>query len=399
MIEGYRRWHEEYSFENPIEDLTKIYVRINELCKEAEEVLEICRENFKKLEEGQKYETELWEKMKDLSLKEFYKIYDLLDVKFDSLNGEAFYSDKMQEVIDALEKTGKLVESQGAKIIDLTDKGMSPCMICKSNGSSIYATRDLAAILYRTREYDFDKCLYVVAYEQNLHFRQIFEVAKLLNVEEKYINGLEHVSYGMVHLKSGKMSTREGNVIKVEELLNEAIDRAGKILQEKNPSIENKEDIAKKVGIGAIIFNDLANSRIKDEIFDWEQILNFQGETGPYMQYIFVRTKSILENLDFEIDVSKVNASELLEEEAVKVLKNIYEFGNILKSVTEKNEPYLLSRYLIELAKNYSAFYNNYKIIVPDKEKANARAYLTFMVNLVLKNGASLLGIKMPDKM
>ncbi len=399
MIEGYRRWHEEYSFENPIEDLTKIYVRINELCKEAEEVLEICRENFKKLEEGQKYETELWEKMKDLSLKEFYKIYDLLDVKFDSLNGEAFYSDKMQEVIDALEKTGKLVESQGAKIIDLTDKGMSPCMICKSNGSSIYATRDLAAILYRTREYDFDKCLYVVAYEQNLHFRQIFEVAKLLNVEEKYINGLEHVSYGMVHLKSGKMSTREGNVIKVEELLNEAIDRAGKILQEKNPSIENKEDIAKKVGIGAIIFNDLANSRIKDEIFDWEQILNFQGETGPYMQYIFVRTKSILENLDFEIDASKVNASELLEEEAVKVLKNIYEFGNILKSVTEKNEPYLLSRYLIELAKNYSAFYNNYKIIVPDKEKANARAYLTFMVNLVLKNGASLLGIKMPDKM
>lgn len=279
MIEGYKRWREEYSFEEPIEDLTRIYVRINELCKENEEVLEICRENFKKLEEGEKYEVELWEKMKELSLKEFFKIYDLLDVKFDSLNGEAFYSDKMQEVIDTLEKTGKLVESQGAKIIDLTDKGMSPCMICKSNGSSIYATRDLAAILYRTREYDFDKCLYVVAYEQNLHFRQIFEVAKLLNIDEKYINGLEHVSYGMVHLKSGKMSTREGNVIRVEELLNEAIDRAGKIIEEKNPNIENKEDIAKKVGIGAIIFNDLANSRIKDEIFDWEQILNFQGET------------------------------------------------------------------------------------------------------------------------
>ena len=279
MIEGYKRWREEYSFEEPIEDLTRIYVRINELCKENEEVLEICRENFKKLEEGEKYEVELWEKMKELSLKEFFKIYDLLDVKFDSLNGEAFYSDKMQEVIDTLEKTGKLVESQGAKIIDLTDKGMSPCMICKSNGSSIYATRDLAAILYRTREYDFDKCLYVVAYEQNLHFRQIFEVAKLLNIDEKYINGLEHVSYGMVHLKSGKMSTREGNVIRVEELLNEAIDRAGKIIEEKNPNIENKEDIAKKVGIGAIIFNDLSNSRIKDEIFDWEQILNFQGET------------------------------------------------------------------------------------------------------------------------
>lgn len=279
MIEGYKRWSKEYNFENPIEDLMAIYVRINELCKEDEEVLETCRDNFKKLENSESYEVSLWKKLKDLSLKEFYKIYDLLDVKFDSFNGEAFYSDKMQEVIEKLEVTGKLQESQGAKIIDLSDKNMSPCMICKSNGSSIYATRDLAAILYRVREYDFDKCLYVVAYEQNLHFRQIFEVAKLLEIDQKYIDGLEHVSYGMVHLKSGKMSTREGNVIKVEDLLNESIQRAGEILQEKNPNIENKEDIAKKVGIGAVIFNDLSNSRIKDEIFDWDTILNFQGET------------------------------------------------------------------------------------------------------------------------
>lgn len=279
MIEGYKRWHEEYDFKEPIEDLTNIYVRINELCKRDENVLEICRDNFKKLEEGREYETSLWEKMKALSLEEFDKIYKLLDVKFDSLNGEAFYADKMQEVIDKLEATGKLEESEGAKIIDLSDKNMSPCMICKSNGSSIYATRDLAAILYRTREYDFDKCLYVVAYEQNLHFRQIFEVAKLLGIDEKYINGLEHVSYGMVHLKSGKMSTREGNVIKVADLLKESIERASKILEEKNPNIENKQEIAEKVGIGAIVFNDLANSRIKDEIFDWDQILNFQGET------------------------------------------------------------------------------------------------------------------------
>ena len=279
MIEGYKRWNEEYDFKEPIEDLTNIYVIINELCKEDENVLEICRDNFKKLENGEEYETSLWEKMKALSLEEFEKIYKILDVQFDSLNGEAFYADKMQEVIDKLEATGKLEESEGAKIIDLSDKNMSPCMICKSNGSSIYATRDLAAILYRTREYDFDKCLYVVAYEQNLHFRQIFEVAKLLGIDEKYINGLEHVSYGMVHLKSGKMSTREGNVIKVSDLLNEAVERASKILEEKNPNIEDKQEIAEKVGIGAIVFNDLANSRIKDEIFDWEQILNFQGET------------------------------------------------------------------------------------------------------------------------
>lgn len=399
MIEGYKRWYEEYDFTEPINDLTKIYVKINELCKEDEEVLEICRDNFKKLEQGEEYETSLWEKMKELSLKEFYKVYDLLNVKFDSLNGEAFYTDKMQEVIDKLEATGKLVESQGAKIIDLSDKGMSPCMICKSNGSSIYATRDLAAILYRARTYDFDKCLYVVAYEQNLHFKQIFEVAKLLGLEEKYINGLEHVSYGMVHLKSGKMSTREGNVIKVEDLLNEAIERASKILEEKNPNIENKEDIAKKVGIGAIIFNDLANSRIKDEIFDWDQILNFQGETGPYMQYIFVRTKSVLENAGFEVNNEEIDELELLDNEAISVIKAIYEFEETLISVTEKNEPYLLSRYLIDLAKKYSAFYNEHKILVAEGEIAKARTFLTYMVNIVLENGAKILGIKMPDKM
>ena len=399
MIEGYKRWHEEYKFENPIEDLTDIYVRINELCKEDESVLELCRENFKKLENKEEYEVKLWEKFKELSLKEFDKIYDLLDVKFDSLNGEAFYSDKIDEVIDILEKSGKLVESQGAKVVDLSDKGMPPCIICKSNGSSIYATRDLAAILYRAREYDFDKCLYVVAYEQNLHFRQIFEVAKLLGLDKKYTDGLEHVSYGMVHLKSGKMSTREGNVVKVEDLLDEAIQRAGKILEEKNPNIQNKEDIAKKVGIGAVIFNDLSNSRIKDEIFDWDTILNFQGETGPYIQYIYVRTKSVLENAENLPTLADVNIEDLLNEESIEIIKSIYNFEDVLKSVTDKNEPYLLSKYLIELAKKYSTFYNNYKILSGDKKQMNTRLYLTYMVNVVIRKGANLLGIKMPDKM
>ena len=399
MIEGYKLWSNEYTFEKPIEDLTDIYVRINELCKQDENVLEKCRDNFKRLEDREEYEVNLWNKLKELSLKEFNKIYDLLDVKFDSLNGEAFYADKLQEVIDILEKTGKLVESDGAKIIDLEDKGMTPCIICKSNGSSIYATRDLAAILYRARTYDFDKCLYVVAYEQNLHFKQIFEVAKLLGLDQKYIDGLEHVSYGMVHLKSGKMSTREGNVIKVEDLLKEAIERAGKILEEKNPNIENKEDIAQKVGIGAIIFNDLSNSRIKDETFDWDTILNFQGETGPYIQYMYVRTKSVLDGANNEIDSNEIDINNLLDEEAIDVIKNIYNFEDVLISVTEKNEPYLLSKYLIDLSKNYSAFYNNHKILVEDKKIANSRLYLTYMTNKILEKGARILGIKMPDKM
>ena len=399
MIEGYKRWNNEYTFENPIDDLTDIYVRINELCKEDEEVLEICRDNFKKLENNEEYEVKLWETLKQLSLKEFFKIYDLLDVKFDSLNGEAFYADKMQEVIDILDNTGKLVESQGARIIDLGDKGMPPCIICKSNGSSIYATRDLAAILYRAREYDFDKCLYVVAYEQNLHFKQVFEVAKLLGLDKKYTDGLEHVSYGMVHLKTGKMSTREGNVIKVEDLLNESIQRAGKILEEKNPNIENKDEIAKKVGIGAITFNDLANSRIKDEIFDWDIILNFQGETGPYIQYIYVRTNSILKSSNYVPNIENIDLSELENDEAIDIIKNVYNFENILRSVTEKNEPYLLSRYLIDLSKKFSTYYNNYKIMVDNERQANSRLFLTYMVNCVLKKGANLLGIKMPEKM
>ena len=287
LIEGYKLWGNEYDIESsPIDELTKIYVRINEACKKDEKILEECRNNFKKLENGDRYCVELWEKFKDLSLKEFQKVYDLLGSKFDSWNGEAFYSDKMPEVIDILEKSGKLIESQGAKVIDLEDRGINtPCIILKSNGSTTYATRDLAAILYRARTYDFDKALYITSYEQVLHFKQIFEVAKLLGLDEKYTNGLEHIPFGMVLLPTGKMSTREGTSIKLIDLLNEAMERAKQIIEQKNPDLENKEEIAKKVGIGAVIFNDLSNSRIKDEIFDWDSILNFQGETGPYIQY------------------------------------------------------------------------------------------------------------------
>ena len=259
MIEGYKLWGNEYNLnEKPIEQLMDIYVRINNLCKEDEKVLENCRENFRLLEAGDKYCVDLWNKFKDLSMVEFNKIYDILGVKFDSLNGEAFYSDKIPEVIDLLEKSGKLEESEGAKIINLEDKGINtPCLIQKSNGSSIYATRDLAAILYRARTYDFDKCLYVVGSEQNLHFKQVFEVAKLLGLDEKYTNGLEHVSYGMVSLPTGRMSTRLGNVVKIEELIKETIEKAQEIIAEKNSELEDKEEVAEKVGIGAIVFNTL----------------------------------------------------------------------------------------------------------------------------------------------
>ena len=399
LIEGYKLWGKEYNIEeNPIDELTKLYIRINKLCEEDEQVLESCRNNFKKLEEGDPYCKEIWEKFRNLSLKEFQKVYDMLGSKFDSWNGEAFYSDKMQEVIDILEKKGELVGSEGAYVVNLEDTEV-PCIIKKSNGSTTYATRDLAAILYRARTYDFDKALYVTSYEQILHFKQVFEVAKLLDLDEKYTNGLEHVPFGMLRLKTGKMSTREGNIIKLEDLLNEAISRAKKVIEEKNPNIENKEDIAKKVGIGAVIFNDLSNSRIKDEIFDWDTMLSFQGETGPYIQYIYVRTKSLLEKAGYIPTYKEEYAEELSNKDSQKVIKIISNFSDILKQVVEKNEPSILARYLIDLSQSFSAFYNENKIIVENKQTQDARLYLSYVVGNILKKGANLLGIQMPDKM
>lgn len=401
LIEGYKLWGKEYDIEKePTNELTKIYIRINQACKEDETILNQCRDNFKKLEEGDSYCVEIWEKFKTLSLKEFQKVYDLLGTKFDSWNGEAFYSDKMPEVIEILEKTGKLIESQGAKIIDLEEQGINtPCIIEKSNGSSTYATRDLAAILYRARTYNYDKALYLTSYEQVLHFKQVFEVAKLLGIDDKYIKGLQHIPFGMVLLPTGKMSTREGNVVKLEELLTEAIERAEKIIEEKNPNLEDKKEIAKKVGIGAVIFNDLSNSRVKDEIFEWDQILNFQGETGPYIQYTYVRTKSVLEKVGYLPKAKEIKKEKLFDEYSQNIIKLIYSFEDILIQVTQKEEPSILSRYLIDVAKAFSSFYNENKIITEDIDLQNARVFLTYSVGKILKLGASLLGIEMPNKM
>ncbi len=400
LIEGYKRWGTEYHLEeNPIEELTKIYIRISDLCKEDESVLEACRKNFKKLEEGDSYCVDLWTRFRDLSLKEFQKIYDLLEVEFDSWNGESFYIDKIPEVEKRLEKSGIITESEGAKIVDLEDKGLGVCIIRKSDGSTIYATRDLAAILYRAQEYDFDKCLYVVAYEQNLHFRQIFEVAKYLGIPEKCVNGLEHVRYGMTRLSTGKMSTREGTAVKVSDLLTESISRVQKIMEEKNPNLPNREMEARKIGIGAVIFNNLCSNIIKDQIFDWDLVLNFNGETGPYIQYVYVRTNSVLEKAGYTPKLEDVDFSLLTDSASLKVMFALYNFQDILKTVVDKNEPSILARYLIELSQSYSNFYNENKIISEEKERTNARLYLSKAVGIVLKTGCRLLGIQMPNKM
>ena len=400
LIEGYRRWGTEYELkDDPIKDLMDMYVRINDLCKKDENVLEACRENFKLLEQGDEYCIKLWEEFRKVSLEEFDKIYKKLNIEFDSLRGEAECAKGVNEIIDILDKKGVLVSSEGAKIVDLEDKKLGICMLQKSNGSSTYGTRDLSAINYRANTYDFDKCLYVVAYEQNLHFKQVFEVAKYLDIPEKCKKGLEHVSYGMTRLTTGKMSTREGTVVKVEDLLNESISRIKEIMKEKNPSLENMEENAEKIGIGAVKFNNLCTTLIKDQVFDWDAVLNFNGETGPYVQYTYVRTNSVLNNVSGVPSIENVDYDLLLDEDSINVINIIYNFNNTVTAAVEKNETSIIARYLIELAKAFSTFYNNNKIIVEDENVKNARIYLTYSVGIVLKNGMSLLGIEMPEKM
>ena len=400
LIEGYKRWGIEYELKNdPIKDLMDMYVRINDLCKNDDAVLEACRENFKLLEQGDEYCTKLWEEFRKVSLEEFDKIYKKLNIEFDSLRGEAECAKGVCEVLNTLNKKGVLVSSEGAKIVDLEDKKLGICMLQKSNGSSTYATRDLSAINYRANTYDFDKCLYVVAYEQNLHFKQVFEVARYLDIPEKCKNGLEHVSYGMTRLTTGKMSTREGTVIKVEDLLSESISRVKEIMQEKNPNIDNLEENAEKIGIGAVKFNNLCTTLIKDQVFDWDAVLNFNGETGPYIQYTYVRTNSVLNNVNSIPSIENVDYNLLLDEDSINVINKIYNFNNTVTAAVEKNETSIIARYLIELAKSFSTFYNNNKIIVDDEKTKNARVYLTYAVGIVLKSGMKLLGIEMPNKM
>ena len=401
LIEGYKLWGNEYDLTtNTIDKLVEIYVRINALAEQDESVLERCRNNFKLLEEGDEFCVNLWKEFSDLSLKEFDKIYDLLGIKFDSVKGESFYIDKMQEVVDILEKNNKLTISEGAKIVDLTEDGIkTPCIIIKSDGTSIYATRDLAAILYRSRTYDYDKSLYVTSYEQDLQFKQTFAVAKYLDLDPKYVKGLEHVSFGMYRLPEGKFSTRKGNFIKLEDILDDAISKAKAKVSDKNPDLEDIDDVAKKVGVGAIVFSDLYNSRIKDEVFDIDEMLNFQGETCPYIQYMYVRINSILHKTDKKILINDINYSKLGGDQAYNIVKLIYNFEDVLKEAADKNEPYILSRYLIDLSKAYSVYYSNNKILSEDEEEQNSRLYLINIIGTVLKTGCKILGIEMPNKM
>lgn len=388
-IAGYNLWKDEYDFSvKPIDSILKIYVRFNKLEKENPELTNLAREVLKKLEEGDTETKHIWEWIIDISLVEYKKIYDLIGCEFDSYNGESFYNDKMNRVIDELKEKNLLVESEGAMVVPLGDD-VPPCIIITSAGTTIYATRDLAALLYRIDNYNFDKALYLVGNEQLLHFKQIFKVLELMGYE-KYAKECEHIPFGLVLDETGeKMGSRKGNAITLEEIFGEAINRCIKIIEEKNPTLANKEEIATTVAVGAIIFNDLANNRMKDEIFDWNQIFNFAGETGPYMQYAYVRTQSILRiagNSKFNL-----NPEKLCDKESIDTVKILAIYPEIIKNAADKNEPSILSRYLINVAQSFSRFYNEHQIICDDIETKESRLILTKAAGIVIKNGLKLL--------
>lgn len=395
LISAYKRWGDKETVEKGgIRALNELYVRFHKEAEEHPEYDDEARAYFKKIEQGDEECQQLFTWFKALTLKDVQKIYDMLDIHFDSYAGESFYSDKMQPVVDELRAKNLLVESRGAQVVDLEEYGMPPCIILKSDGSSLYATRDMAAATYRKNEYDFYKCLYVVAYQQNLHFKQFFKVLELMGKD--WAKDLVHVAYGMVSLEEGTMSTRKGNVVFLEDVIAKCIEKAYGVIDGKNPNLENKEDVAKKVGVGAVIFGALYNSKIKDIVFSYDKVLNFDGETSVYVQYTCARANSVLQKggviTEFEIPT--------LSAEEIELVKALSVFPETVKAAAEKYEPSFIARFAVDVAKQFNKFYFDCKILAAEDEKTkNFRLALTNATLQTLKNAFALLGIGIPDKM
>lgn len=385
---------------NPIPELLKLYVRVNKEAEENEEIKDECRHYFASLEKGDEEAVKIWKWIREISLKEFKVVYDLLGIEFDSYNGESFYSDKMQKQVDRMEELGILKDSEGAKIVDLEKYNLPPALILKSDGSTIYITRDIAAAEYRHETYHPEKNIYVVATEQNLHFKQLKAV--LEEMQYDWYDEVTHVAFGMINLADGKLSTRQGRVVYLIDVLNKAIEKIMEILDEREKTsgvkIENKEELAKQVGIGAIKFQELFNQRIKDYTFDWDKTLSFEGESGPYVQYAHARICSLLNKGNFDIN-SEIDPTLLNNEMEINILRNLYKFTEVVKDAAEKYEPFFISRYVVELAKDFNKYYNQVTINVEDEKLKNTRLMLCYSVKNVISEGLSLLGIEAPEKM
>lgn len=397
LISAYKRWGDKDVIEkDPINELLKLYVRFNEEADNNEELRNEARHWFKELENKNEEALKLWEWIREISLKEFNKVYDMLNIKFDSYAGESFYSDKMPDIIEELKGKGLMKESEGAYLVELEDYDMPPALIMKSDGSTLYTTRDIAAAVYRKKTYDFYKNIYVVASQQNLHFKQWIKIIELMGY--KWANDCIHIPFGMVSLEDGTLSTRKGRVVFLEDVLNKAISNTLDIINERNPNLENKEEVAKQVGIGAVIFQELFNQRIKDYVFSWDRTLSFEGETGPYVQYTHARINSLLERGDFDLE-EKVDYSLLNSESEINIARLLYNFPQVIVDAMEKNEPYFVTRQIVEIAKAYNKFYNSSPVIVDHKELKKARLMLSFATKTVLNTGLGLLGMEAPERM
>ncbi len=397
LIVAFKLWGSKEAVEaNPIPELLKLYVKFHEEAENKPEMEDEARAWFTKLENGDEEAKALWQWFRDESLKEFARVYDLLDIEFDSYAGESFYSDKMEPVIEQIKEKGLLVQSQGTNVVELEDYNMPPALITKNDGSTLYMTRDLAAAIYRKNTYDFDKCIYVVGSQQSLHFQQLFKVLELMGFE--WSKDLIHVPFGMVALEEGTMSTRKGRVVFLEDVLRQAIEKTKETVISKNPNAKNVDEIAKQVGVGAVVFQELSNSRVKDYTFSWERTLSFEGETGPYVQYTHARCCAVLRKANEEV-TTDINYDLLSEGDAAEVLKVIASFNKSIVSAMNKNEPHIVTRFVLDLAQAFNKFYHDNPILVDDVELRKARLALVAATKQTLENGLAILGMHAPERM
>lgn len=397
MIAAYKLWGDDDKLnQNPIQELLNLYVRYNSEASENEEMMDVAREEFKKLEEGEEEATRLWSWFKEISFKEFDRVYKLLDIEFDNYKGESYSSKYIPEVIDELKEKNLLVESDGAQIVDLSAYDMPPSIIIKSNGSSAYITRDIATAIVRKKEYDFDENLYVVATQQNLHFKQLWKILELMGYD--LYKGCKHIPFGMVSLKDQTLSTRKGQVVFLEDVLNKAIEKTREIMENRDDTVENIDEVSKIVGIGAVKFQELYNNRIKDYVFDWDEVLNFDGETGPYVQYTYARAKSVLRKAGVD-EIKPIDIEKITNDEEFSLVKKLAGFEDIVIKAKEKYEPSLITRHLTEIAKSFNKFYNSAKIMVEDEKLKEERLALAYATAIVIKTALGLLGIKTVEKM
>ncbi|WP_312653018.1 arginine--tRNA ligase [Aminipila sp.] len=403
MIVAYRKWgNKEDVIKSPIKTLLEYYTKFHVEVENDPSLDDDARAVFTKLENGAPEEVALWQWFRDESLKEFSRVYEMLGISFDSYAGESFYSDKMGRVVDWLKDKELLVESEGANIVELEEYGMSPALITKKDGSTLYITRDIAAAVYRKEHYNFHKNLYIVASQQNLHFQQWIKIVELMGCE--WAKDCVHIPFGLVSLEEGTMSTRHGRVVFLEDVLNRAVEQTKEIIKEKNVATDNIDETAKMVGIGAVMFQELSNNRIKDYVFSWDKVLNFEGETGPYVQYTHARAASVLRKADVASvekakKVSALDMSHVLSDSAYDLAKLIYEFPQVIVEAGDKYEPSVLTRHIVDIAQSFNRFYHDEYILVDDEAEKLAKLALVIAAKNTIKNGLYLLGIKAPEKM